>query len=374
MWVDGLKGIFSILVVFCHLSCVFSPGLYFLSKAETNFEKIWLNTPLNIITNGNTAVQFFFVASGLLIARSTYYKVVSNKDAKPLEKKVLALFKITTPAITFSWVLMCFHLMFQQEALMLNPNLSFLESYNSFEPSVIKCLFEIFLGVFVKGSDFVGPLWTIRIELLGTLITSSITYYVYKNKHKGLYTYAFMSVVLLFVNENLCAFMFGAMVWDTIVNKKRKPDIISKIVRCIENFKVIKYFFTFFGLYLACCNMHLTGVYAPFLYVFPVGSVIRSAGISLCVLIIFLSPMIQSFFSKKQLVSLGKISAYVYAFHWPIILSLGCGMFVSLSNRVNYTICVILISISCLTVSILLAFCYKMLQDRVLSYLKSPVC
>ena len=361
------------MVVFCHISCVFSPGLCFISKAETNFEKIWLNTPLNIITNGNTAVQFFFVASGLLIARNTYYKVVSNRDSQPLEKRIFALFKITTPAITFSWLLMCFHLMFHQDALLLNSNLSFLESYNSFDPSVPKYLVEMFLGVFVKGSDFVGPLWTIRIELLGALITSSIAYYIYKNKHRGLYTYAFMSVVLLFINENLCAFMFGATVWDIIVRKNRIPDIISKIVLYVEYSNVIKCLLLLLGLYLACCNMYLTGVYSIFKHIFPVGSVIRSAGISLCVLIFFLSPRIQSYFSTKQLVSLGEVSAYVYAFHWQIILSLGCGMFILFSNRVDYTICVILISISCLTVSILLAFCYKAVKERVLSYCKKKI-
>ena len=51
VYLDGFRGISSVLVILCHLSCVFLPGLYFLEKADSQFEVLWLNTPLNVITN-----------------------------------------------------------------------------------------------------------------------------------------------------------------------------------------------------------------------------------------------------------------------------------------------------------------------------------
>lgn len=57
-WIDGLRGIAALLVVFCHIACVFKYGLYSIKGANTIFEKVWLFTPLNVLTNGNTAVQF----------------------------------------------------------------------------------------------------------------------------------------------------------------------------------------------------------------------------------------------------------------------------------------------------------------------------
>ena len=191
-WIDGLKGVFSIFVVCCHLAVAFVPGLYIITKSETNLQRIWVNTPLNVITNGNTAVQFFFFASGLLIARNVYLKIQGNKKQTSLLKKYTSLLHVIIPAILFSFILMKLDLMFHQDALALNTKLEALEEYNNFTPSFVKCLFEIFVGTFIDTSGYVAPLWTIRYEILGSVITYPLAYYIYSNKQRGVYTYAFV--------------------------------------------------------------------------------------------------------------------------------------------------------------------------------------
>lgn len=359
LWIDGLKGLFSILVVFCHLACVFVPGLYNIKDAKTAFEVFWVNSPLNVITNGNTAVQFFFFASGLLITRNVYIKSKKRERFKPLEKKYLSFLSVVAPAITFSFLLMSFGLMFHQQALALDLKLTFVDKFNNFQPSFVKYLFEVLLGTFVKGSDYVNPLWTIRYELLGTIITYSLAYYVCNNRQRGFYTYAFACVALILTNVNLCTFMFGAAVWDLVVNKDTTDDLLSKLVLYIERNNLIKLVFMLVGIYLACCNMQVTGVYSVFGIISPFASVIRAIGVAICAFIICLCPNFQRIFSMKCLTELGNVSAYVYAFHWPIILSLGCGLFVVFYNKLNYNICVLIISISCVSISVIIAYLYK---------------
>lgn len=363
-WIDGLKGIFSILVVFCHLALAFAPGLWDIAKAETDLQRIWVNTPLNVITNGNTAVQFFFFASGLLIARNVCLK----QENKPLYKKYTSLFHVTIPAILFSWILMKLGLMFHLDAVALNTKLEGLEEFNNFIPSFAKCLFEIFVGVFIDESSYVGPLWTIRYEILGSIITYPLAHYIYSNKQRGIYTYAFVAVLLIRVKYDLVAFMLGAAIWDLMAYKDN-GDILSNVVSYIEKHWIIKFSIFVIGFYLACCNMQLSGMYAIFSTI-GYGTIIRAIGIALCVFVLFISPKMQNILAMKPLVKLGEISAYIYAFHWQIILSVGCALFLMLYKRISYDESVIICSIVCIIMTILVAYLYRTCQKFVKRYYK----
>ena len=67
-YLDGLRGLAALSVVFCHLCFGLYPGFYSGAPASLTQALVKL-TPLNLLTNGNTPVQCFFVLSGYLIAR-----------------------------------------------------------------------------------------------------------------------------------------------------------------------------------------------------------------------------------------------------------------------------------------------------------------
>ena len=77
-WLDALRGAATIGVILCHWVCIFYPGLYFAAKSTSFFEDVWRGSPLNIITNGDIGVQFFFVCSGLLITKYMYSKKIGG--------------------------------------------------------------------------------------------------------------------------------------------------------------------------------------------------------------------------------------------------------------------------------------------------------
>lgn len=164
-YIDGLKGMAAVFVVFCHLACVFSPGLYFIDQATTKFERVWLQTPLNILTNGNFSVQFFFVVSGFLITKKAYEgRAVSNH--LPISN-YLKYLKIVLPGILLAALLMFLNAMKHLQAFSIDPTLAFVKDYNNFVPTLTKLICDIFVFVYIKNSVFDGPFWTIKIEFWG---------------------------------------------------------------------------------------------------------------------------------------------------------------------------------------------------------------
>lgn len=103
-YIDGIRGIASIMVVFCHLSCAFMPWYYKTTPESTVFSKFFLASPLNALTNGHTAVNIFFVLSGFLIARKMYCK--SEESIISPFFQYTKLLRVVMPAVILAALLM----------------------------------------------------------------------------------------------------------------------------------------------------------------------------------------------------------------------------------------------------------------------------
>ena len=91
----------------------------------------------------------------------------------------------------------------------------------------------------------------------------------------------------------------------------------------------------------------------------------RAFGIALCLTCMEAIPALKKPFTLKIFRFLGKISAYVYIFHWPIILSLGCGLYLLLQD-VPYELAVSLITVAVVAVSCGVGFLYGNLQPIII--------
>ena len=131
-YIDALRGVSCFFVILNHVSCCFLPGLMWYKYADSDFSRLWLGSPLNSITGGNTAVQFFFVISGYLIA----YNASESKRLQNIEgaliKRIRECFIITTPSIVFAFILMRLGLMFNQSMLYYGNQYFLLNSLTSF--------------------------------------------------------------------------------------------------------------------------------------------------------------------------------------------------------------------------------------------------
>lgn len=359
-YIDGIRGIASILVVFCHLACVFMPGLYFAEKANTTFEQIWIHSPLNIITNGNASVQCFFVLSGFLITR----KVYRNREKSLISpiKTYCKLLHIIIPAVIFSATLMATKQMYHLQALNINPVLEFVADYNDFDVSIIDVIKDIFCLTFISGSKYVGPFWTIHNEFWGSILILTTSYYILsvgKNR-KGLYI--IFGIIVLCAKAQLFPFVVGAFAYDCIHDTENDTTWLGKIINfCIKHLYPVM---MIVGLYLVDINWAISGIWAPLSIIPGITLICRSIGCAMCVICIHGSRLLRSIFSAKPLQFLGRISAYIYAFHWPIILSIGCGIYIALKD-IPYYYAVVIISVTVIITTCLFSFVYTKVLPKI---------
>ena len=85
-YIDGLKGTGALIVYLCHFAYAFYFALYSLdplsSHTAGNVEIAIGRSPLNILYNGNFAVQLFFVASGFVLCIGYFRERERKSPAK----------------------------------------------------------------------------------------------------------------------------------------------------------------------------------------------------------------------------------------------------------------------------------------------------
>lgn len=326
-YIDSMRGLCAIGVLLCHWACVFSPGLYFPDKATSLFDVVWRGSPLNVITNGDIGVQFFFVCSGLLITQHIYNRKTEKSVGRHIVlKKYTSLLWIIVPAVLFSYALMKLGLMYHNELLKLDDKFSFLIDFNQFQPSLIGAFADIG-KTFVVGSSYNGLLWTMKHQLLGSLIITACTSWINSSmtspKDRKL-AYIFVSLPFIYLDYYLAGFFFGALVFECYYSMQEDNEILGRLIREVIENKVLKILVLCIGLYLACINCTpLTGIYSWLSSLQRANPVIRATGIAIVLFIIMNSSKAQLLIDKDILRWFGGLSPYIYAFHWPVILSLG---------------------------------------------------
>ncbi len=353
LYIEGMRGIAAIMVVFCHWSCVFASDYYYITENSTSFEKFWINSPLNIINNGNAPVQFFFLISAYLSARNISVGKGCIADGfKYICRKYIRLIQVVLPGILFAYFLLKYAFMFHIKAYQLYSKLVFVTDYYDFQPGLANLVADFF-NTFIQGSIYVGPFWTIRFELLGVLIITVINSYAYatcqSNVKKVLLLILFYIPVFYF-NEQLSIFVLGTLFYyvEAVLeeNKKLRVHFVGWL------------FVLILGIYLASINRWWTGIWSWIKNIFPHQSTIRAMGIGLCLISIRKISLLKHILSNKYFVWLGKISPFIYAFHWPIILSLGCFLFVCGYTNMGYIELTVGILCICLLATIVVSCVY----------------
>lgn len=361
-FLEGLRGLLALNVVINHFVVVFYPQMYFEEFAikEGGFLSLFALTPLSVFVNGNIAVQFFFILTGFLIGRMVFTKDIQPSALREkIVKRYTRLLPIVAAATLFTAVTMFAGLQYHLNILNDVKNGAFLESYCNFNPSLTGSLFDAFVKTFFKSNAYVGPFWTIKYEFLGYIFVLLLCYILKGSRWKRVGLVIGAALLGIIFDLNYSIIVLGALVSDLYYNNSSDETVFSKYYhRIIDK----EWFFALcfvVGLYFACCPMYYTSIYKV-LSVIPIISTetIRGIGMALIVFVMLKVKPIRRFFELRFLKWLGKISFSVYAFHWPLVLTVQAYLFSRLLPLLGYDWSAIIAFL--ITLPIIYAFSYLM--------------
>lgn len=199
------------------------------------------------------------------------------------------------------------------------------------DQSIWPALKEALFGLFIPGkSTYNGPLWTMKAEFWGSIVIYYLAHLMVKrplSQRKYLYILAYLLVGL--VDYDIGDFILGALVWDSLSGLEKDNSFLGRLARSIFANVYYRRLFYLLGFYLAFINQFGIGLWfplSPLLKFFPI---FRALGVAILFFLLYRSKKIQTFFSHPTFLWLGKLSPYIYVFHWPIFESLGISFYLS---------------------------------------------
>lgn len=337
-YIDGLRGLASIIVVLSHFVVFFYPSLYTGDPGEARFvsklDIVIAGTPLNLIYNGNFAVCIFFLLSGYVLS----YKFFKTNDYEHVISGAFRrYFRLLIPVLAVNivtFVLMKENLFFNRQVGDIIGSHWWLNQQWSFNPTISNLLRESFLGVFFLQADNYNPAqWTMTYELLGSFLVFAILalFGRYKNRN-----FVYFILCCVFFQSYFLAFLAGLIICDLSINgfieafgKKAFKWVLIGLI---------------FGSYPAGMDVSNTiyrlfdfsAVYdAPIIYNMPLFYHILG---SVCFFLVLInSERLQRFFSAKPLVLLGRMSFSVYLIHLPIMGTFSAFIFTALRRNTSDT-------------------------------------
>jgi peptidoglycan/LPS O-acetylase OafA/YrhL len=219
---DGLRGIAALSVVLFHFFSAYVPKLL-----PEQVPDPWRgsDTPFAIFYNGGFAVSVFFVLSGFVIANS------ASKRHLPILFNLLSrYFRLAVPVLAgtlFGWALLALspNTVAQLKAAENHAWLNWV--YDGQEPGLLWAIEDGLAGVFIHGNSmFDNVLWTMKIELLGSLAIY-LLYGLVGTRHRVLVLIAagFLSVIGLRKPE-FAAFAIGALMREAYVGDRLSSRLV----------------------------------------------------------------------------------------------------------------------------------------------------
>jgi peptidoglycan/LPS O-acetylase OafA/YrhL len=336
LYLDGLRGWASMVVVLYHFILAFYPALYSAQPEESHFPNLIdctiATSPYSIFYNGHFCVCIFFCLSGFVLS----YKYLKEGDPEVIiSSAVKRYFRLLIPvlfSILLVFLLQKCSFFFHDAVADKTFSIRWLKGFWKTDHTLKQMLDNAFIQVFFNQDiAYNTVLWTMRTELLGSYLVFSLLALFSRLRHRFL-IYGFIAVVFLKVFLfHYVGFLAGMIICDLYISKPKFLYWISK--RGINGTLLA------IGTFLGSCPSVITkksiyayftlrGEYAPDFY--------HVAG-SLFILTAFLgNRTIQNLFSSKWSLHLGRCSFSMYLLHVPVIGSIGCFLFLKTEGMGSY--------------------------------------
>lgn len=359
-YVDALKGFCCLIVCLGHMVSLFFPAVYFgmAYQMHSDYEKIFFETPLNILINGPSALMCFLLLSGFVIPLGYYnkkkIKILTNRGAGYLRLMPMVLI-----GCLLGWVVMKLNAVYPYRITDLTYSSNYSEWFNTFEAGRLLSgdgpVADAAVNAFLKSSRYNAPLGTIKYIWLNGFVLLCMTKYLSKWKYREpVYAMLFVCSYYLGYRVQYEYFYFGIMLlgmwlcdyyyspfrtWKFGKSKYKAMlfGIIAIILIAVPKGTPAE------GFYHWICYLRIT----HYLY--------WAFGWGCLVIAIENSGLLKKVMESKVFQKLGEISFAVFAVHWPVIISLSCYLLLVFTNYFSYTKAALLSMLLSLAVIILLS-------------------
>ncbi|KKQ72100.1 MAG: hypothetical protein UT33_C0005G0021 [Candidatus Peregrinibacteria bacterium GW2011_GWC2_39_14] len=334
-YLDGIRAISAIIVVFHHYILAFLPALYTGNAAESHInaasEAYLAGSPLGIFYAGNFAVCLFYILSGFVLS----YKFLKFKNYEIIiSSAIRRYFRLVVPilvSVFVAYILMKLGFFFNKEASEFSKSSWWFAGQWSFETSfwhMLKSgLFRVF---FAYDASYNTALWMMSYIFYGSFITLGVIALFGKLKLRYV---AYVLTYLILINTYYSAFILGIILADIFANS---PNFFKKFNHFYITIPLIL-IGIFFGAYPFGVYTNGT-IYELFNLQFlpSPGQFWHIIGSFLIIIAAFASTNFQKFLSNKFLIFTGAISFSIYLIHALVLGSLSSWIFLKLIPHFSY--------------------------------------
>ncbi len=363
-YLDGLRGLAALLVVFFHASSAFIPAIVF-GTERGGVAHVFYATPiLNVWMQGNFMVCVFYALSGFALAYATLARGGVASAISGLVRRYPRLAIPTACATVLAFVMLKLKVLRVAKAAALSHS-AWLAGTWQFQPSLKSAVREGAIGVFgTHGSAYDPPLWTMHNELRGSLIVFAVLIFAPRRWTRVV---AYAALALLTFHSYLLGFVAGMAICElTLAYQQRGESLSRKHLWWIAPVGI-------FGLVLGSYptpsatmprfyDHLLPHIYGSGPFAQEIGTQVLGA-ILLLVAVVALLP-IQRALETRPLRFLGRISFALYLLHFLVLGSLGTETLVVLHGPLPYGVATLAAFVVVVGVSMAGAWAFTLLIDE----------
>ena len=346
---EGLRGIAAVVVMLGHMvRGLVPPGPGPLAPLNTLHERV---------LNGGASVTLFFVLSGFILT------LPFGKDQRPA-RVVVAMLKrwprlvfLTVVVCVISWALIWQSGDIYARAALVNHNWWMATHFNAplagADVSLVGALTDGLFGVFGPGDvHFDSPLWTMRVELLGSLVVFVAAPLLFLVRRWWV-RLVVVAVAIMAVGTNppvmyVADFLVGAVLG--MLQAEGGLPVFSNRAAVLA---------VGAGLYFYCFSAGpVPVIYAPLKLLLPTANVAHyawEASSALLMVALLGNPALNGVFGQEWGVRLGAWSFPLYLLHVPLMLSVGGAVLLLATPHVGVSVAVPLAAGMTLGLAFLLA-------------------
>lgn len=359
---DALRGIAALLVVIHHYLCAFYPytvfggGVGYVQKAE--WEEWFFYPLIGTLNAGHFAVCLFFILSGYVLSYG--YVGEAAKPSKLLSAAVrrpIRLGGVVAATICLGYLVSSVSWDFNHAASLLTGSRPWLNDFWGADISLQEFLKDFFGSLFSSSYKYNPPLWTIKIELYGSLAVYGFLLFFSGYKYRT----ALIIILILFLHASLYqGFFIGILMADVKKN--------TNIMEVLSQKKYLKYAIIIALIYLIAYPQNVSEeflqntIYSHL----PSKQIFNPATLSafLCFSLVILSSKLQLLLGNSKMQFLGSVSYALYAIHFIVLGSFSSWLFLMIAPTLGYSLGFLMTLVSGVFVSCLAAILVTQFIDN----------